>query len=170
MYAIRKLFRDHDAVVVDWRTGLERHAGREPTSHWIGLGDGAWCQHGEDGIHAQIFGETKGMRGDRIGLRPIGEVQSGTGRAGIKVGDIDGLKSIWEHDTGVVARHAGLERDAERELTSHWIDFSYNARGQHEEDGIHVPGSEWAHGIRDADVVDGRAGFEFDWVCEPSFL
>ena len=80
------------------------------------------------------------------------------------------MKSIWEHDAGVVDRHAGLEHDAERELTSHWIDFSYNARGQHEEDGIHVPGSEWAHGIRDADVVDGRAGFEFDWVCEPSFL
>ena len=30
MYAIRKLFREHDAIVVDWRTGLECHAGREP--------------------------------------------------------------------------------------------------------------------------------------------
>jgi len=117
-----------------------------------------------------IFWRNQGMRGDRMGLRPIGEVQGGAGRAGIKVGDIDGLKSIREYDAGVVDRQAGLERDAERELTSHWIDFSYNARGQHEKDGIHAPGLEWAHGIRDADVVDGRAGFEFDWVCEPSFL
>ena len=149
---------ERDAGVVDRRAGLERDADREPTSHWIGLGHGARGQHGQDGIHGAGSGGADGMRGDRLGLGHIGEVQGGAGRAGIKAGSGDGWGTIGERDAGVVDRRAGLERDADREPTSHWIGLGHGARGQHGQDGIHGPGSGGAHGMRGDRLGLGHIG------------
>ena len=52
---------ERDAGVVDGRAGAERDGGREPTSDWIGFGDGARSEHGEDGIHGAGSGGGDGM-------------------------------------------------------------------------------------------------------------
>ena len=114
---------ERDAGVVDRRAGPERDGGREPTSHWIGFGDGARRQHGQDGIHGPGSGGAHGMRGDRLGLGHIGEMQGGAGRAGIEACGGDGLGAIGVRNAGVVDRRARLERDAGREPTSdlNWL-------------------------------------------------
>ena len=149
---------ERDAGVVHRRAGLEHHRNCEPTSHWIGFGDGARHQHGQDGIHGPGSAGAHGMRGDRMGLRHFGEVQAGAERAGIEAGGGDGWGAIGERDAGVVHRRAGLECHAGREPTSHWIGFGDGAWGQHGEDGIHGPGSGGAHGMRGDRLGLGHIG------------
>ena len=43
------------------------------------------------------------MRDDRLGLRPIADMQGEAGRAGIETGDGDGCKSIRDRNARVVA-------------------------------------------------------------------
>jgi len=112
---------ERDACVVDGRAGLERDAGREPTSSWIVFGDGARGQHGEDGIHGAGSEGADGMRGDRVGLRHIGEVPGGAGLTGIEACGGDGTDPIGERDTYVVDGRAGLERDASCQSHYYWV-------------------------------------------------
>jgi len=130
---------ERDAGVVDGCARAKRDGGREPTSDWIGIGDGAWGEHGKDGIHG-AGSRGDGLRGDRVGLGHIGEVQGGTGGAGIEAGGGDGREVIGERNAGVVDGRAGAERDGGREPTSDWIGVVSAAWGEHGEDGIHRAG------------------------------
>ena len=57
----------------------------------------------------------------------IAGMQGGAGFAGIETGDGDGWKSIRECDAHVVDICVGLERNAGRELISHWIGLDNSA-------------------------------------------
>ena len=80
--------------MVDICVGLERDAGCEPISHWIGLDNGAGGQHGDDSIHGPVAGYiTAGLRrGDRLGLGHIRQVH-GAKRAEIETGEYDCVES-----------------------------------------------------------------------------
>jgi len=74
-----------DADEVDRRTGLECYEGGDLISHWIGFGDGALGQHGQDCISRKNSGGAYGARGDRLGLGHIAGEQGGAGCARIGV-------------------------------------------------------------------------------------
>jgi len=80
-----KSISELDADEVDRRAGLECYEGGELISHWIGFGDGALGQHGQDRISRKSSGRSYGMRGDSLGLGHIAGVQGGAGRARIGV-------------------------------------------------------------------------------------
>jgi len=122
-----------DADEVDRRAGLECYEGGELISHWIGFGDGALGQHGQDCISRKSTGGAYGMRGDSLG-----RTHCWCARWGRTCKDWGGDGNIWglirERDAGVVDRRAGLKRDSGRELTSYCIGFGNSARSQHWED------------------------------------
>jgi len=99
------------------------------------------------------------MRGDRLGLGHMGEVQDGVKRAGIEVNSGDGRGAIQERDADVVDRCAGLDRDAGRETTSHWIVIYDSARAKLGQDGIHRTSSGEGHtGCQATDWTSGTTG------------
>ena len=115
--------RKPNSGMVHRHIGAMCDAAAEPRRIRISIGYSARRQHGQDGIHGLGSGGAHGMRGNRLGLGHISEMQGGAGRAGIEAGGGDGWGAIRERDAGVVHRHAELERSAGREPTSHWIEI-----------------------------------------------
>ena len=67
------------------------------------MDDGAWGQHGEDGVHEAGPGGAHWMRGDGVGIGHIGEMQGGPGGAGVETSGGDGREGVGEPDGGVVS-------------------------------------------------------------------
>ena len=56
----------------------EQDTSREPCGDGLSINDGAWVKHGDREVHGAWSHRAHGMRGDRLGVRDIGEVQCGT--------------------------------------------------------------------------------------------
>jgi len=105
-------WREQDAGVVGGRGGIERDASTEPSGDGVGVGDGAWGEHGACDVHCTGSGGAVGMRGDGVGVRDIGEVQRDARSPGDAAGGDDGGDTGRECHGGVVGGRGGIERDA----------------------------------------------------------
>ena len=54
--------------------GPEHHQTNQQSWNGIGIGDGAWGEHGAGGIHKQGKKEANWMRGDTVGVGDVGQV------------------------------------------------------------------------------------------------
>ena len=98
-----------------WGAGWEPHAGMvrrccwaecdaswEPCRNRIGVGHGAWVEHGAGGVHEQSSGGAHSMRVDRVGVGDIGEVCGGAGSSGDWASGDDGRGARWERLASMV--------------------------------------------------------------------
>ena len=61
--------------MVDRGTWPEHHAKGQRSRDGIDIGDGAWSQHGAGDVHGTGEGGSDRMRGDRVGVGDVDEVQ-----------------------------------------------------------------------------------------------
>ena len=103
----------HDdwAEIGERNRGVVRGHGRtqsfslvEPGECWGKIDDSAWGKHWEDGIHRTGSGRADRMRGDRVGIRHVGEVQGRTGGIRDAARGSDGRRAVRKYFGGVFDR------------------------------------------------------------------
>ena len=66
--------REQDAVILSGPWLCEQYVSREPCIFWVGISGGSRFVHWACGFHGEDAIRADGMRGDRVGVRDIGEV------------------------------------------------------------------------------------------------
>ncbi len=148
-----------DAGVVGGRGGLERDGSTEPSGDRVGVGDGAWGEHGACDAHGTGSGGAHGMRGDGVGVGDIGEVPGDARSAGDAAGDDDGGGAWRQLDAGVVGGRGGIERDGSTEPSGDRVGVGDGAWSILWAVWLLGPSSGGAHGMRGdgvgvGDIVD----------------
>ena len=89
-------------MVSRWRWPDECASSRKPCRHWVGVGHGAWVEHGAGKTYWERSGGSHSMRVDRVGVGDIGEVWHGAGRSGDPTSGDDGRGARWERLASMV--------------------------------------------------------------------
>ena len=94
--------RKHDAGMDGGLGRTQWDASGEPRRDGIGVGDGAWVEHGVGGVLSPVAAGTHGMRGDGVGVGDVGEVPGGARGAGYAESRSHWRRAQLEHDAGDV--------------------------------------------------------------------
>jgi len=182
-----------DGVAADWKCdeGLvcrqdkdEQGPSREPCGHGLSINDGAWVEHGDREIHGAGSPGPHGMRGDRLAIGDIGEVQCGTWGGRDSTCCDDCRRSRRKCDAGVECGRRQCESNAGIESGRDRVSIDDGAWGEHGHCIVHgassvrqdrmrvdgvgvgdvseVPVGAWSRG-HSSISDDGRAG---DRKCE----
>ena len=63
--------------MVGGRGRAEHDTTGQPGGHRVGVGDGAWVEHGACDVHGHGETRSDGMRGDGVGVGDVGAVHGG---------------------------------------------------------------------------------------------
>ena len=144
--------------------GAERHAKGQPSRDGVGIGDGAWSQHGAGVVHGTGEGGSDGMRGDRVGVGDVDEVHGGARGSRHASGGDDGRGAGRERESGMVDRGTWPEHHAKGQPSWDGIDIGDGAWSQHGAGVVHGTGEGGSDGMRgdrvgvgDVDEVHGGA-------------
>jgi len=89
-------------MVSRWRWPDECASSRKPCRHWVGVGHGAWVEHGAGITYWERSGGAHSMRVDRVGVGDISEVCGGAGSSGDRASGDDGRGARWERLASMV--------------------------------------------------------------------
>jgi len=154
----------HDPGVVGGYGYAEHHSSGEQGRHGLGVSDGAWSEHGAGVIYKQgERGQIK-LRGDRVAVGDIGEVQGRTRGAGHAAGGDDGRRAGRERESGMVIRPRVHKHHEKAQPCWYGIGIDDGAWGEHGAGGEHGSNETGelkmrGHrvGVGDVGQVHGRA-------------
>ena len=107
----------------------EHHSSGEQGRHGLGVSDGAWGEHGAGVLYQQRSRGQIKLRGDRVAVGDVGEVQGRTRGAGHASGCDDGRGAERERQSGIVIRPRVDEHHAQGQRCWDGIDIGDGARG-----------------------------------------
>jgi len=154
--------RQYDADMVFGSCEHQSGALDQPCWHWIIDAYSTWGKHRACDIHGQGTRRAHGMRGNRVGIGDINDMQ------GLSIciwwlpaGCDDGGGATRERDTGMVGRFHCCECDATTESCCDRISVRDDTRGEHGACDVHGAGTGGALGMRGDRVGVGD-------ICEVS--
>ena len=129
----------------------EQDASREPCGDGLSINDGAWVKHGDREVHGTRSHRAHGMRGDRLAIGDIGEVQCGTWGGRDSTCCDDCRRPERQFDDGVECGRRQCESNAGIESGRDRVSIDDGARGEHGHCSAHGASSVWQDRMR----VDG---------------
>ena len=103
--------REHDGGILSVPCLYEQYVSWEPCGNWICISDGARVEPWAFGFHGDGAVRADRMRGDRVGVGDIGEVQSAAWGSGDAACGDDGRGAAKQRDCSILDGRWESERD-----------------------------------------------------------